>query len=108
MKGARRLFVKNLPYEATEEQIGAIFERFGEVRQVRVVTSYGRSKGFAFVEFAKHEGLKAAVNARPLPELSGRELFLDVDQDSKGPKAGFHYRKDAYNSGFGPDAVQAG
>merc|ERR1719362_784636 len=83
-------------------RLTTLFSQHGKVREVRVPTSFGRSKGFAYVEFARPDGLRAAVQAKPPPELRGRTLRLDVDAGS-GPKAGFHYRPEAYESGFGPE-----
>lgn len=102
LEGKRRLFVKNLPYDATEAEIAALFLQCGEVREIRVPTSFGRCKGFAYVEFARSESLKTAFELEP-PELRGRTLRLDVDSGS-GPKGGFHFRAAAYGSGFGPDS----
>mmetsp|Transcript_90139 Transcript_90139/g.149354 ORF Transcript_90139/g.149354 Transcript_90139/m.149354 type:complete len:348 (+) Transcript_90139:73-1116(+) len=99
LEGKRRLFVKNLPYDATEDEIGKLFSKCGKVREVRVPTSFGRSKGFAYVEFARSEFLKAAFDMKP--ELRGRVLRLDADSGS-GPKAGFHYRPEAFDSSFAP------
>lgn len=101
VEGKRRLFVKNLPYDATEKAIGEIFGKCGKIREVRVPTSFGRSKGFAYVEFARSEHLKAAIEMQPPPSLGGRTLRLDADVGT-GPKAGFHYRPEAFESGFGP------
>jgi len=100
LEGKRRLFVKNLPYDAAEDEIATLFKKCGRVVEVRVPTSFGRSKGFAYVEFQSTKGLKAAVELRPPPELRGRTLRLDADGGA-GPKAGFHHRPEAYDSKFG-------
>jgi len=99
--GKRRLFVKNLPYDVTEKEIGELFGKCGKINEVRVPTSFGRSKGFAYVEFARAEYLKAAVEMQPAPSVRGRTLRLDADS-GRGPKAGFHHRPEAFDSGFGP------
>lgn len=99
LEGMRRLFVKNLPYDATEKEIADLFGKMGKIIEVRVPTSFGRAKGFAYVEFQKSAGLKAAMTQKPVPELRGRTLRMDVDSGS-GPKAGFHFRKEAFQSGF--------
>lgn len=101
LEGKRRLFVKNLPYDVTEAEVGNLFKAFGKVNEVRIPASFGRCKGFAYVEFAKCEYLKAAVQQQPAPEIRGRTLRLDADV-GQGPKAGFHARPEAYESGFGP------
>jgi len=93
LEGKRRLFVKNLPYEATEEDLRKLFGKFGKIIDVRIPMSFGRSKGFAYVEFAKPETLKNAVTAGA--ELHDRKLVLDADA-GQGPKAGFHYSAGAF------------
>eukprot|EP00929_Paragymnodinium_shiwhaense_P071198 TRINITY_DN36200_c0_g1_i4.p1 TRINITY_DN36200_c0_g1~~TRINITY_DN36200_c0_g1_i4.p1 ORF type:complete len:323 (-),score=93.21 TRINITY_DN36200_c0_g1_i4:119-1087(-) len=107
LEGKRRLFCKNLPYDATEAEIAALFQDCGKILEVRVPTNAGRAKGFAYVEFAKAEFLKAAVEMSPPASLRGRTLRLDVDTGS-GPKAGFHARPEAYGSGYGPDSNPRG
>ncbi|CAE7945669.1 ncl [Symbiodinium necroappetens] len=101
LEGKRRLFVKNLPYSATEDDIAKLFVKCGKVVEIRIPHQAGRSKGFAYVEFAKAKGLQAAMLLDPAPSLQGRKLWLDADSGS-GPKAGFHHRAEAFQSKFGP------
>ena len=60
----RRLYVGNLPYSATEDQLTELFGRAGKVDNVRVMRDMatGRARGFAFVEMAPTKMLK-----RPSP-----------------------------------------
>merc|ERR1712039_836856 len=81
--------------------IAELFNSCGRVREVRVPTAQGRSKGFAYVEFVNSAALKIAVDLRPVPQLRGRVLRLDADTGD-GPRAGFHYRPEAYESQYGP------
>mmetsp|Transcript_65371 Transcript_65371/g.156299 ORF Transcript_65371/g.156299 Transcript_65371/m.156299 type:complete len:331 (+) Transcript_65371:107-1099(+) len=101
--GMKRLFVKNLPYDTNEAELGDVFKQCGKIREIRIPTSFGRVKGFAYIEFSKSEGLQAAVSLAPAPSIRGRQLVLDCDQ-GKGPKSGFHFRPEAYDSGYGPKA----
>mmetsp|Transcript_17637 Transcript_17637/g.48443 ORF Transcript_17637/g.48443 Transcript_17637/m.48443 type:complete len:360 (-) Transcript_17637:97-1176(-) len=98
--GKRRLFVRNLPYDATEAEILEVFKSCGKINDIRVPTSFGRCKGFAYIEFAKSEFLCAAAKMQPPAALRGRILYLDADEGN-GPRAGFTYRPEAYDSGFG-------
>lgn len=107
LEGKRRLFVKNLPYDTTEQAINDLFSKCGKIREVRVPTSFGRCKGFAYVEFARAEHLKKAIAMQPPPSLQGRTLRLDADSGT-GPKAGFHYRPEAFEAGFGPGRGRGG
>ncbi|CAL1126635.1 unnamed protein product [Cladocopium goreaui] len=105
IEGKRRLFVKNLPYDASEDDIAKLFAKCGKVVEIRIPHASGRSKGFAYVEFAKAQGLKAAMDLEPVPSLQGRKLHLDADSGT-GPKAGFHHRPDAFQSKFVAKAKQ--
>ena len=59
-----KLFVGNLPREATERSVRAMFSKFGDVRSLKVASDIftGTCKGFAFVEMEGHEA-RAAVAA---------------------------------------------
>mmetsp|Transcript_52716 Transcript_52716/g.123275 ORF Transcript_52716/g.123275 Transcript_52716/m.123275 type:complete len:307 (+) Transcript_52716:124-1044(+) len=105
--GMTRLFVKNLPYDTNEEELGAVFKSCGKIREIRIPTSFGRVKGFAYIEFAKSKSLQDAVSLTPAPAIRGRQLVLDCDSGS-GPKSGFHYRPEAFQSSYGPKGQKGG
>ena len=74
------IYVGNLSYEATEEEIRALFEPFGAVSSVNVIKDKftGRSKGFGFVEMASQSEAQTAIT-----ELNGkitRERPLTVNE----------------------------
>lgn len=77
------LYVGNLPWSASEEELEAYFAEHGEVVDVRIITEgrSGRSKGFGFVEMASDEAGKAAVEALNGKEFGGRELRVDTATD---------------------------
>ena len=56
----KTLFVKNLPYEFKEDDIGDRFRPFGEVQEIRISKNWqtGESKGFAYVIFKEHHSAK--------------------------------------------------
>ena len=66
----RRLYVGNLPYSATEEQLTELFGQAGKVDNVRVMRDMatGRARGFAFVEMATDDDALVVNEARPKPE----------------------------------------
>lgn len=98
-KNCKRVFVKNLPYSADEKEIAALFEPFGTLLSVRIGNENGRSKGFCYVEFEDRKAAIASLQDRDSYKLQGRKLIVDADTGS-GPKAGFHYRKEAWESGY--------
>ena len=57
------LYVGNLPWSTSEEELEAYFAEHGEIVDVRIITEgrSGRSKGFGFVEMASDEAGKAAI-----------------------------------------------
>jgi RNA recognition motif-containing protein len=59
----KKLYVGNLSYSVTEEQLRALFEEAGEISEVTIITDRdtGRSKGFGFVEMASEEEAQAAI-----------------------------------------------
>ena len=57
------LYVGNLPWTCSEEEIEALFAQYGDVKTVRIITDRdsGRSKGFGFVEMTDSNGGTAAI-----------------------------------------------
>ena len=77
------LYVGNLPWTCSEEELEAYFAEHGEIVDVRIITEgrSGRSKGFGFVEMASDEAGKAAIEALNGKEFGGRELRVDTATD---------------------------
>lgn len=76
----KKLFVGNLPYSTTEDQLKDVFSQYGELVSCTVITDRmtGRSKGIAFVEFATEEQAQAAVAGSEQLELDGRKVVVNV------------------------------
>ncbi len=76
----RKLFVGNLPYSATEQQLEELFAPHGEIREIKLIIDRvtGRSKGIAFVEFVNEEDAQKAIEAVNGVELDGRALVVNV------------------------------
>ncbi len=68
----KKIFVGNLSWKTTEEQLKAHFEQFGQVVSAKIVTDQmtGKSKGFGFVEMADAESANQAIR-----ELNGKPLL---------------------------------
>jgi cold-inducible RNA-binding protein len=73
-----KLYVGNLSYSASEDELRNLFSQYGTVESVAVITDRdtGRSKGFAFVEFANDQEAQAAISALNGKEMSGRSLSV--------------------------------
>lgn len=74
-----KLYVGNLSYEVTEEQLKELFSGAGSVVSVDLITDRqsGRSKGFAFVEMGSDDAAKAAIEKLNNTDLEGRKLNVN-------------------------------
>jgi len=84
-----KLFVGNLSFETTSEQVRALFAPAGEIVNVFIPTDRdtGRPRGFAFVEFSTAEAAAAAIAKLDGHELDGRNLRVNeaTERPSRGP-----------------------
>lgn len=73
---AKRLYVGNLPYSTTEEELEDLFAQTGAVTDVTIIVDRmtGRSKGFGFVEMANDAEAMSAVEQYNGTEFGGRTL----------------------------------
>ena len=85
----RRLYVGNLPYSATEDQLTDLFSRAGKVDSVRVMrdVATGRARGFAFVEMGSDEEAQKAISEFHEYQMEGRALV--VNEARPKPEGGF-------------------
>ena len=74
-----KLYVGNLPYQCSEQDLRGAFSKYGEVSTVSVITDRdtGRSKGFAFVEMATKEAAQQAITGLHESELDGRRITVN-------------------------------
>ena len=79
---SKKLYVGNLPFSTTEEELRELFARHGNVQSVRVVTDRetGRSRGFAFVEM-DGDAADAAMRALDGTQLGDRALRVNEAHD---------------------------
>jgi RNA recognition motif-containing protein len=73
------IYVGNLSFDATEEDIREAFAVFGEVASVTIIKDRetGRPRGFAFVEMPSGEQAKAAIENVNLAEIAGRKVTVN-------------------------------
>ncbi|RLG72845.1 MAG: RNA-binding protein [Methanobacteriota archaeon] len=73
-----KLYVSNLSYNTSEDELREFFSSVGEVVSVRIITDpySGRSRGFGFVEMASEEEAKAAIDSLDRSELGGRHILV--------------------------------
>lgn len=82
----KKLYVGNLPFSATEEELRELFAKHGAVESVNVITDRetGRARGFAFVEFEEQSGAEAAMQALNGADMGGRSIRVNEAHDKRG------------------------
>jgi cold-inducible RNA-binding protein len=88
-----KIFVGNLSFQTTEQELRQLFAQTGEVVSVSIPTDRmtGRPRGFAFVEYASDEAAAAAIQRFNDQELGGRNLRVNEasERPSRPPGGGF-------------------
>lgn len=88
-----KVFVGNLSFQTTEEELRQLFSQSGEIVSVSMPTDRmsGRPRGFAFVEFASGEAAAAAIEKFNDHELGGRNLRVNeaTERPARAPGGGF-------------------
>merc|ERR1712014_127392 len=83
-KPSTKLLVRNIPFQATKEEVTAIFTTFGELSAVRLprkMAGTGDHRGFAFIEFSNLSDAKSAFSSLVhSTHLYGRRLILEWAQ----------------------------
>ena len=87
---SKKIYVGNLSFSSTEEELRAVFAPHGDVASVKVITDRdtGRSRGFAFVEMDDASAADDAIRALDGSELGGRSLRVNEAQDKRGGGGG--------------------
>lgn len=85
------IYVGNLPFTATEEEVAELFAAFGPVEKVKIVTDRetGRPRGFCFVTLADTSRVKEAADAVDGQELGGRPLRVNPAEPREKKPGGF-------------------
>lgn len=75
----KNIYVGNLSYNATEDQLKNLFAEFGDVASVRIIKDKftGNSKGFAFVEMDSSDEAQDAISSLDGKEFGGRNLKVN-------------------------------
>ena len=83
-------FIRNLPYESTEKEIGDKFRSCGKIKGIRMVynSKNKKFKGFCYIDFKEHNGLLKALELNG-KDFQGRKLQVDFEENK--PKKGYKY-----------------
>ncbi|NOY39344.1 MAG: RNA-binding protein [Nitrospirae bacterium] len=73
------IYVGNLPYNVSEDELKELFSEFGEVSTVNIITDKfsGQSKGFGFVEMPNDSEADEAIKALDGKEIKGRNIKVN-------------------------------
>ena len=92
----KNIFVGNLSFGATEDSLRSMFESYGSVQRVNIVTDRdsGQARGFAFVEMTNDAEGDSAINGLNGKDLDGRTLNINearpkTDRGSGGGGGGY-------------------
>ena len=79
------MYVSNLSFHTTDENLRELFEKFGTVSSAKVITGResGRSRGFGFVEMSAEAEAKAAIQGLNNKEVEGRAMSVSVAKEKK-------------------------
>ena len=87
------IYVGNLPYSITEDELRNAFSAHGEVSSVNVITDKfsGQAKGFAFVEMPDNASADAAIKSLNETSMGGRNIKVNqakprTERSSQGPR----------------------
>lgn len=74
------IYVGNLSFDTSTDQLQGLFAEFGEVTDAQVITDRdtGRSRGFGFVEMESAEAANTAISSLNGKEVDGRQLKVNV------------------------------
>ncbi|WP_027002018.1 RNA recognition motif domain-containing protein [Hugenholtzia roseola] len=87
------LYVSNLPYSASEQEVESLFAEYGDVVSVKIILDREtrRSRGFGFVEMQNEEDASAAVEQLNGFEMKGREIQVKkaIPREEGGRDGGY-------------------
>ncbi len=78
-----KIYVGNLSYNTTEDQLRDFFAQYGNIEEIKLISDFqtGRSKGFAFVTFGSDQEGQNALEANGV-DLDGRKLNVNTAKDN--------------------------
>lgn len=97
------IYVGNLPYTATEEDVSGLFAAYGPVERVKIINDRetGRSKGFAFVTLGDQSQLNASIEALNGYDYQGRALRVNASEPKEAKPGGFRPSGGGGGGGYG-------
>ncbi len=80
----KKIYVKNLDWNLTEEQVKEFFEQFGEITSIKLpLDKFKRRRGFAFIEFANESSASTAIAEANGKSIAWTEREMSVEMARK-------------------------
>lgn len=97
------IYVGNLTWSMTEQDLQDLFAQYGEVTSAKIVLdkATNRSKGFGFVEMTNDDEARAAIEALKDTEVQGRNIIVNESQPKPAGGGGGGYKKRSFGGGGG-------
>lgn len=88
---AKRIYVGNLPWATTSDDLRDMFSEHGDVESAEVISDRetGRSRGFGFVAMTSDEVMSAAIEALNGHEIEGRPLVVNEARERQQRSGGY-------------------
>ena len=105
----KKVYVGNLSFSATEDQVRRLFEEYGEIQSIAMINDRdtGRFRGFAFVEM-EDSAANAAIKALNGKELDGRELSVNEARPREERSGGGSFGGGNRGGGYGGGGNRGG
>jgi len=102
----KRLYVGNLPFDTTEDDLHQLFSAHGQIVSAKLITDMetGRSRGFGFVEMSTEDEAKAAIEKMNKAKVGERELTVNEARprpEKSGGRGSFGGGRGGYSGGGG-------
>lgn len=94
----KKLYVGNLPFTFTEDELSDLFSEFGTVASAKLISDRetGRSRGFGFVEFENDAEALAAIKGTNGKDIAGRPLIVNEARPQEKRERSFNNRRDRF------------
>lgn len=98
----KKMYVGNIPYNATEEDLKGLFSEYGEIESLKIIQDQftDRSKGFGFIEMVNDEDAKKAIAALNGKDFMGKSLNV-AEARPQQKRQGFNSRGSGFGGGGG-------
>jgi RNA recognition motif-containing protein len=104
------IYVGNLSWQMTDEELRTLFEQYGSVTSAKIVKdkTSGRSKGFGFVEMPEDSEAQNALTSLYESEVLGRKIIVNEAQPKPQGGGGGGFKKRSFGGGGGGGGYKKG